>query len=321
MSLLIQKPGILTTIQDLGRHGYRRYGINPGGAMDAAAARLVNIALGNDENEGVLEMHFPAAQIVFESDMIAAVAGADLAPQLDELPIENWRAFLAKKGSVLKFQRKISGNRTYLGVRGGFKLDQWLGSASTNLTAGAGGFGGRKLSAGDKIRVNQRQKKLSAIYARRIATSIIPMYRPFPTVRAIRGPEFENLQERDRELFIDQDYTISNRSNRMGFRLAGEPVAFATPHDFISSAVSFGTIQVLPDGQLIVLMADHQTAGGYPRIAQVIARDLPLIGQLGANDKVAFHLVDIAEAEALALEFERELSFLRIACRFQANTW
>lgn len=314
MSVQIVKPGILTTVQDLGRNRYRRFGINPGGVMDRSAARLVNILLGNDDNAPVIEAHFPAPEIVFESDCVAAIGGAEFGAELDGQPVDNWRSFVAYRGSKLRFAKKLSGTRCYIAVQSGFKADEWLDSSSTNLTAMIGGCNGRKLESGDRIALTADHFD-PRFAGRRIAPSLIPMYRPFPTVRVTPGAEFEFLDARALDLLEFQDFTISNSSNRMGFRLAGKPIKLDRDIELVSSAVSFGTIQLLPDGQLIVLMADHQTTGGYPRIAHVISRDLPLIAQLGANDKVAFHLVDIAHAEELAFEFERELSFLRVAAR------
>lgn len=319
MSLLIQKSGIFTNVQDLGRLRFRRFGINPSGVMDQTAAKLINILLGNNENEAVVEMHFPAAQIVFEANAVAAIGGGDFEPMLDDKFVENWRPFFAKKNSVLKFTGKASGNRAYLSVRGGFKADEWLGSSSTNLTAKMGGFRGRKLESGDRVALKRRSKKLPNLIGRRISNSIIPLYSRFPTVRIIRGAEFKYLNTIGRDRLLNQDFTISNNSNRMGYRLIGEPIALSKPREFISSAVSFGTVQILPDGQLIVLMADHQTAGGYSRLAHVITNDLPLLAQLGANDKVAFHLVEIEEAENLAIQFEKELNFLRTAVKFSTD--
>ncbi|MEO7658676.1 MAG: biotin-dependent carboxyltransferase family protein [Pyrinomonadaceae bacterium] len=315
MSLLIQKSGILTTVQDLGRHRFRRFGINPSGAMDPAAARLANILVGNDDDQALIETHFPAIEIRFESDAVAAIGGADLRPQLDDQPLENWRPFAAKKGSTLKFTGKITGNRSYLAVRGGIQTDRWLQSSSTNLAAKIGGIGGRKLAIGDRLSIGKASQTDSRLLGTKISKSLIPHYRPFPTVRIIAGAEYPNLSNRGRNHLLHQNFTISNNSNRMGFRLIGDPVTLSKKREFISSAVGFGTIQTLPDGQLIVLMADHQTAGGYPRIGHVISRDLPLLAQLGANDKVAFHLVDNEHAENLALEFERDLNFLRVAVR------
>ena len=321
MSILIQKAGILTTLQDLGRYGYRRFGINPSGVMDQTAARLINILLGNDESESVIEMHFPAPQVVFEANAIFAIGGGDFEPQLDGQPVENWRPCFAKKNSVLKFVGKAAGNRAYLAIKGGFKVEQWLGSSSTNLAANIGGFSGRKLEPGDRCGLRKRSRFSTGFDARRISASLIPIYSRFPTVRVLAGAEFENLTKKGRDILFNNDFSISNNSNRMGFRLTGDAISLSKPLELISSAVSFGTIQLLPDGQLIVLMADSQTAGGYPRIAHVISRDLPLLAQLGANDKVAFHRIETADAEALALEFEQELSFFRIGCKFQANSW
>lgn len=321
MSILIKKPGMLTTVQDRGRNGYRRLGINPGGVMDRTAARLINILLGNDENEAVIEMHFPAAEIVFEMNAIFAVGGADFSAELDDVPVANWQPYFAPNGATLRFTKKISGNRAYLAVSGGFKFDKWLGSSSTNLAAKAGGCDGRSLAVGDQIPLLSKIKTKPPIRPCRVSSSLIPYYRPFPTVRVIKGGEFPLLTNSSQGLLFVHDFVVSPNSNRMGFRLKGAQIELAEPFELLSSAASFGTIQLLPDGQLIVLMADHQTSGGYPRIGHVITRDLPLIAQLGPGDKVAFHLIEIAEAEALATEFERELNFYRIGCKFQANTW
>ncbi len=314
MSLLIQKPGILTTVQDLGRRHHRRFGVNPTGAMDHAAARLSNIMLGNEERSPVIEIHFPAPEIAFETDCVVAIAGGDFMPVLNDAPVENWRSFVVEKESILRFTRKIAGNRSYLAVKGGLNIRPWLESSSTNLTAGVGGYHGRRLETGDRLGVKSpgADRRFSG---RRIAASLIPLYRPFPTVRIIPGAEFESLGAENHELLENENFTVSNNSNRMGFRLTGSPIRHSPGSGMLSSAVDYGTIQLLPDGQLIVLMVDHQTTGGYPRIAHVISRDLPLIAQLGAGDKVAFHLVDLAHAEHLALEFELELNLLRVAAK------
>ena len=158
MSLLIKKQGLLSTIQDLGRNGFRRFGINPNGAMDKTAARLINILLGNNETEAVIEMHFPAPEILFEEETMFALGGANFGAKLNDESIENWKIQFAESGSILKFSEKIFGNRSYLAVKGGFKIEKWLASASTNLTANIGGFDGRKLETGDRIEFNQKPK-------------------------------------------------------------------------------------------------------------------------------------------------------------------
>jgi len=313
MSLVIRKPGILSTVQDLGRTGGRSFGINPAGVMDRTAARIVNTLLENDESTALIEMHFPAAEIEFDSPTVFSISGAELDAQLDGKPISNWSTAFAGKGCVLKFRNKSYGSRAYLGVRGGFALDKWLGSLSTNLTAGLGGFEGRALKAGDVIECSSTDE----YFPRTAGTSIVPLYHRFPTLRVIAGPESGLLTASSEQEFRKQGFTLTNECNRMGFRLRGKPLNLLDRYEMVSAGVNFGTMQLLPDGQLIVLMADHQTSGGYPRIANVISADLPLLAQCGPGDGVSFEIVTVDEAERLALRFERELNFLRLGCRLQ----
>jgi antagonist of KipI len=318
MSIVCLTKNLLATVQDLGRNKFRRFGINPNGAMDDAAARIVNILLDNDENEGVLEMHFPAPQILFEESAIIALGGADFGAEINGKKIENWRPVLVEKKSVLSFPVKISGNRIYLSVKGGFEIEKWLGSVSTNLKAKVGGFDdGKSWQKGDRLVFRNTVSSSAAVPNIKVSKSLIPNYSAFPTVRVIAGAEFEKLSKESKKDFTSQSFAIRHESDRMGFRLNGERLNLAKKFELISSAVSFGTVQLLPDGQLIILMADHQTTGGYPRIAHIINRDLPLAAQLGANDKLNFKPVTINEAENLIMDFERDLNFLKIACQFR----
>jgi antagonist of KipI len=312
MSILIQKSGILSTVQDLGRRGYRQFGINPNGAMDSHAVRLINILLGNDETEAVLEMHFPAPEILFEADAIVALGGADFNAKINNESVENWRPFSVKKNQLLSFTNKTSGTRAYLSVKGGFKIKNWLGSASTNLTAKIGGFDGRSLINGDRLFFNSKFKIQNSKFSYKISRSLIPYYSAFPTIRVVSGAEFEDLTALSEQNFLKQVFSVGNDSDRMGFRLRGEPLYLLDGKELVSAAVNFGTIQLLPDGQIIVLMADHQTSGGYPRIAHVVSTDLPVLAQLGANDKVGFEMISPAAAENLITQFEEDLNFLRI---------
>lgn len=310
MSIVFLTNSLLTTIQDLGRSKFRRFGINSNGAMDKTAVRLINILLGNDENEAVLEMHFPAPKILFEKSAVIAVGGANFGTKLNNINIENWRPFFVEKESALSFPEKISGNRVYLAVKGGFQIEKWLDSASTNLKAKIGGFEGRSLQKNDRlIFKNQAFEKTKFYY--KISRSIIPHYSSFPTVRVIVGAEFEKLNEESKRIFKTQNFSIRNESDRMGFRLKGEKLRLNKKFELVSSAVNFGTIQLLPDGQLIVLMADHQTSGGYPRIANIISQDLPIVGQLGTGDRLNFAFISIENAENLILENEIELNYLK----------
>jgi antagonist of KipI len=306
----------LTTLQDLGRVGFGRFGINPSGAIDKTATRLINILLGNDENEAVLEIHFPAPVLQFDEPGTITLGGADFAAHLNEKPIENWRPVRVEKGSVLEFKQRNFGARIYLNVRGGFQIPEWLGSRSTNLSAKIGGFEGRAFQKNDRLFFKQRTTNDERRTNYRISTSLLPFYSRFPTVRVIAGAEWENLSEESRAKFLSNSFSVRRESNRMGFRLAGEDLNLTEKIELLSSAVNFGTIQLLPDGQLIILMADHQTTGGYPRAGSVAAVDLPLLAQLNPGDTVNFYLISINEAENLLVQQQSELNYLRTAVRF-----
>lgn len=320
MSLAIVKSGFLTTVQDLGRTKFRNLGINPGGAMDKKAVRLINVLIGNDPDEAVLEMHFPAPKIQFEENVLAALGGADFQARLEAQAVENWRPLWIEKGQTLSFPNKIHGHRIYLTVKGGFKIENWLGSKSTNLTAGFGGFAGRALQKGDQIFFNQQSGVERRQANFKISNSLIPVYSPFPTVRVTPGAEWEALKKESQTKFLKQKFSVAHHSNQMGFRLNGEGLSLSKKIELVSSAVNFGTIQLLPDGSAIILMADHQTTGGYPRIAQIISEDLPLVAQLGVNDNLYFQMISLEEAENLALEFERGLNYLELGVKSK-NLW
>ncbi len=312
MSIRIEKSGVLSTIQDLGRTGFRRFGINLNGAMDKTAVRLINILLGNDDVEAVLEMHFPAPVLRFEEPATVALGGADFGATLDDEPIENWRPVSIRQNQTLKFTRKVFGNRLYLAVKGNFAINEWLGSRSTNLAANIGGFDGRSLTKGDRLFFKQRTNGKRQPTNYKLSKNLIPHYSSHPTVRVVAGVEFERLTALSERDFFKRDFAINQNSNRMGFRLTGEPLYLIDKIELASSAVDFGTVQLLPDGQMIILMADHQTSGGYPRIAHVVSMDLPILAQLGAADKINFQIVSTAKAERLLLEFEKNLNLLRI---------
>ncbi|MBX7055836.1 MAG: biotin-dependent carboxyltransferase family protein [Pyrinomonadaceae bacterium] len=316
--LRIKKGGLLSTIQDLGRPGYRKYGVNPGGVMDRRSARIANDLAGNEETAALLEMHFPAAEIEFVDDRIFALGGAELGASLDGAAIANWRCHLARPGSILRFEGKVLGERVYLAVNGGFRADEWLGSRSTNLAGGIGGCGGRSLQSGDVLDLLEPTLPTSAVQQHEIASNVlIPHYSRFPTLRVIEGPEHSWLNAAGKTALEEQAFTVSHASDRMGFRLEGDPIGIEQLIQMVSSAVTYGTVQLLPDGQLVILMADHQTAGGYPRIAQIIDHDLPVAAQLGGGSKLCFHFVSISEAEALRQKIESDLLLFRIGCKLR----
>lgn len=319
MSILVVKEGVLTTFEDMGRNGFRRFGVNPGGAMDSFAVRLINILLGNEENEAVLEMHFPAPVFKFEEDAFFALGGADFLACLDEVKLENWRIYKARKGNRLSFLQKISGARCYIAVKGGFQTGKWLGSASSNLKVGFG----KNLQKGERILFKlsgsqistSEQFLLSKLSRYKISNSLIPRYSYFPTVRIIPGAEFDKLTAISVENLLKKSFKVSNQSDRMGFRLEGERLYLIDKTEMVSSAVNLGTIQLLPDGQLVILMADHQVSGGYPRIAHVAKVDLPLVAQLNPGDKLYFQMISESEAEDLFITREKEMKYLKWAVK------
>lgn len=278
--------------------------------MDRTAVRLINILLGNEENTAVLEMHFPAAEIVFESESVFAIGGAEFSPSFDDVAIDNWRSYKSQTGSSLKFNDKVVGNRAYLAIAGGLKVEEWLGSSATNLAAKSGGFHGRRLELGDRLFTEMSAAPIS-IQLRRISQSLIPNYDPRPTVRFTCGSEYASLTAESQEVLASGEFKVLGDSNRMGFRLKGDVISLSESREMLSSAVAFGTIQLLPSGQLVILMADHQTTGGYPRIGHVVEPDLPILAQLGPGDSVAFEMIEHSDAEKLYIDNERNISVFR----------
>ena len=314
MSIVVKKEGILSTIQDLGRFGYRRFGINPGGVMDRTSARAVNYLLGNEPTAAVIEFHFPAGSFEFENECDFAIGGADFSAKLDDRVVRTGTVDTASVGSVLSFERRVSGNRAYLAVAGGFEAEVWLGSASTNLLAIMGGHHGTRLRTDDRIEfaTNRPMRSTSGLT---IGPSLLHACRSPLVIRVTAGPEFDVLTAVSEQKLFENTFEILHQSDRMGFHLSGEPLYRIDDSEMLSSVVTFGTVQLLPDGQMIVLMADHQTTGGYPRILNVASVDLPLLAQMGAGDGVSFRLISVAEAEHLQHELEQGFAFLRFGVR------
>jgi antagonist of KipI len=300
MGVKLTKPGIYTTLQSLGSYGHRSIGVGPSGAMDPVALRLCNALLGNTDSAFALEMHFPAPEILFENETAFVLGGANFAAQLDGKPISNWRRHTAASGSTLIFRQRVKGSRAYLAVPDGFCWNSKPGIRSPRFI--------------EPLQLNIAGASRSGLSSNvRISHALVPVYSRFPTIRILEGPDFEDLTKQSQETFYSEQFTVSNQSDRMGYRFAGPILETSNAAEMLSAAVCFGTLQLLPDGNLIALMADHQTTGGYPRVAQVITVDLPLLGQLGPGDKPAFHRIDLDEAERLAIQFERDLTMLRTA--------
>jgi antagonist of KipI len=326
MSLYISRPGLLTTVQDLGRVGYQKDGIVVSGAMDATALRVANLLVGNADHTAGLEITLLGPRIRFDTNQLIALTGAMLTPALNGQPVGLHRPVWVPAGTELSFGAPVAGSRAYLAVSGGFALAPVLGSQSTFLRAGFGGLHGRALQAGDHLpthpptaagqRILQnlvRNTTPAAWTAARWTPgpTLAPTPRPNPVVRAIAGPEYEQFSPENQAAFWSQPFSLSPESDRMGYRLRGPMLERTTHAELLSSAVTFGTVQVPADGHPIVLMADHQTTGGYPRLAQVATADFSVLAQLRPGQAVRFQRVSLAEAQALYLAQERGLAGLR----------
>jgi len=302
MSLKILKPGILDTIQDEGRYGYQHLGINPGGAMDLFAMQTANLLVGNKMNEPVLEIFFPAPDILFEQNALITITGANFSPMINGDGIKTGRPVMVKKNTVIQFPQKKKGQCCYLAVHGGFKLTPWLNSCSTNLKAAAGGFEGRKLQRGDCIELNkdfchERLKDADFIKLHWRAAPITDKSGD-EEIFVLPGNEWNYLDEQSRNIFLNNNFQVALSSDRMGYRLNGNKLISENKNELVSAAVNSGTIQLLPNGELIVLMADSQTTGGYPRIAEVITADVPRLAQLRPGATLRFARATLPEADA-----------------------
>jgi KipI family sensor histidine kinase inhibitor len=298
--ITLVRPGLLTTVQDLGRAGLRSEGVPLSGAADPFALRVANLLAGNPEDAAGLEVMLAGPELEFEEETVVAVAGADF----EGAPA--WRAIRIAAGQRLAFGECLRGCRAYIAVSGGIATEPVLGSRSTYLRGGFGGWEGRALRAGDRLPVGRPSgapPRLGGI----VSPGIRPGYSPAPTLRVVPGPQ---APEFGPELF-DATFAVGRQSDRMGLRLEGPELARKAGHELASSAVTPGTVQIPPDGRPIVLLADGQTIGGYPQAAVVAAVDLPLAAQLRPGDRVRFQAIDLAEADRLARARDRDLAFLR----------
>jgi len=326
MSLSIIKSGLLDTLQDCGRTGFAKWGINPSGAMDRYAAKVGNLLVGNSTSEAVLEIHFPGPQLLFEQNALIAITGGDFGATLNDESLKTWQPIVIRKNTVLHFPKHQAGARCYIAVHGGFCLDKWLGSYSTNLKAGAGGWLGRQLKKGDELIFKENTIYFAGLLNEANNKKELPWkadtqktyYNP-GEVFFIPGNEWGDLTDGSMDIFQQENFTILPSSDRMGYQLNGEALKMISNFEMISTGVSFGTIQLLPNGQMILLMADHQTTGGYPRIGHVVSAHLPKLAQLRQNDHIYFKPTDIQTAEDLLFEQQRELQILERSCSDHLN--
>ncbi|NSL87642.1 biotin-dependent carboxyltransferase family protein [Chitinophaga sp. Mgbs1] len=322
MSITVIQQGISDTIQDTGRYGYQHLGINPGGAMDRIAMAVANSLTGNSAGEAVIELHFPAGRYLFETAAIIALSGADFGAAVNNIPVPVNKPVYVPAAATLSFTRLHAGARCYLAVRHGFALTPWLGSCSTHLKVAMGGFAGRALHKGDRIALNNTQLLLPGAQLKILPwTAGTQSLYNHAAIRILPGSCWQLPDEASRQQLLTGSFRIAQHSDRMGFRLNGPAMHTLRKEEQLSAGVCRGAIQLLPDGQLIILMADHQTTGGYPLIAHIITADIPALAQRQPGQSIQFSAVTGETAEELLWQQEKQLRYLQHACRLRLEKW
>lgn len=316
--LRVLEPGLWTTVQDLGRWGYQKYGISVGGAVDPWTLRIANALVGNEDDAACLEVTMSGPVLEFGHDARVAVCGAEfeawvMRPGGSRRPLPGWCAVTVRAGERLVLGSARWGARAYVAVDGGVDVQPVLGSRSTDVRAGIGGLGGRPLRAGDLIPVGPPRmspgaeaggtgRPVSAVWRRRLLSG---------PVRLLPGPECGWFSQTDRQRLVSATYTVTGRQDRMGIRLEGPPLSAAGAGGMVSGPVTHGTVQVPPDGQPVVLAADRQPTGGYPRLAQVVMADWAKVAQWRPGQHVRFRWVSLQEALCAMAAWERLVAMVR----------
>jgi antagonist of KipI len=307
--LRIEEPGMFTTIQDLGRPGRRAAGVPPGGAMDRYALAAANRLVGNPEGAAALECALSGPRVVALRSCLVAVTGADFGLLLNGAPAPAWTGIFLMEGDRVSFAGRRWGARVYLAVAGGLEAERWLGSASTYLLVGRGGVHGRTLHAGEELGLAGPDPR-PAVAGRCLPVELRPPYEVSPSLAAVPGPHALLLSPAARRAFFREHWTVSRDADRMGYRLEGETLQVKAD-ELVSFGLAMGCVQVPPAGQPILLMADHQTAGGYPVVAGVARSALPLAAQLLPGEHLTFNEVGVEAAQTEWRRMRAALDSLR----------
>jgi antagonist of KipI len=295
---------MLTSVQDLGRRGYLRYGVPQAGALDTPAMRIANILVGNREGAAGLELTVLGPKLRFLSDTMIALTGADLGAKLDDAPVPAWQSVSAPVGSVLDFGGADDGLRAWLAFAGGIDVPIVMGSRSTYAQGGFGGFEGRALKAGDVLRTFSSALPPSSD-GHGLPDDLLPAVIGHDhEVRVVLGPQESAFSSNGMTAFLTSRYTIGHQSDRMGHRLEGQKIEHEAGADIVSDATMLGSVQVPGDGQPIVLLADRGTTGGYAKIATVISPDISILAQAAPGDTVGFSAVSVGESRDILAEQE-----------------
>ncbi len=301
----VQEPGLLTTVQDLGRDGFGPLGVSPSGAADPISLRLGNRLVANPESAAGLEVTLLGGTFLFPEGAILALTGSDFVATLDGTVVDLWTSIDVRPGQTLRVGPARSGARCYLCVGGGIAVKPFLGSSSTHILSGLGGFEGRPLRKGDVLHIGSA---IGSFRKRTVAPQARNYLSPRHILRVTPGPQSNWFSESSLSEFYRETYRVGEQSNRMGLRLEGIAVTQNSPGEMITEGVSLGAVQVTHGGLPIILFVEQQTTGGYPKIANVISADLHRVGQLRPRDEIRFEQTTFEVARSLLMEQEKMLA-------------
>ena len=311
-SVEILSPGLLTTVQDLGRFGYQRYGIPVCGALDSVSLKIANILVGNRDHLAGLEITAIGPTVRFSESAMIAIVGADLEPTLDGSPVPTWESVYAEAGSVLSFGMPRDGLRAYLAIAGGIEVPLVMKSRSTDLKGGFGGFAGRALAAGDVLALGDSPHSgVASSMGLPPEISRQTTYGQYFDIRVVLGPQDDAFTEEGVYTLLKSEYTVSNDADRTGYRLEGPIIEHIVGADIVSDGTALGSIQVPGGGTPIILLADRGTTGGYTKIATVISPDIGLIAQAMPGATIRFAQVTVEEAHDILMEQERMIADIK----------
>ncbi len=308
--LEVEKPGLLSTVQDLGRGAYQEFGMPVAGAVDDYSLQVANILVGNSPSEAALELTMAGPEFKVLEGGLIAITGADMDPKLNGEQIPLWEAVKVSAGDVLEFAWSKSGCRSYLALSGGVDVPPVLGSKSTYIRGGIGGINGRALKSGDLIRSGEPPGPIEH-FGRKVPAGYIPNYNSSWEVKVVLGPQDDYFSQRGIHTFLNNEYLVTSESDRMGCRLEGPKIEHLSGADIISDGIPPGALQVPGHGQPIIMLSDRQTTGGYAKIATVIAADLWKIAQAKPGDSVRFRALQVEKAQKAYFDFKKRLTFLQ----------
>lgn len=318
----VVKPGLQTTVQDLGRIGYYEIGMPPSGAMDKYSFTIANLLVGNEENAAALEITYMGPELEFQQDAVIAITGGEIPPKLNGQSVSMWETLAVKKGDILSFDFVKQGARVYVAVAGGIDVPVIMGSRSTYTLCGIGGFEGRALQGGDLLQIGTQQHQ-TVKPGTRIPSELIPHFSKTHEIRVVMGLCSYRLTEESKDRFLTVEWTVTPEANRVGYRFKGERLNFipreqpfgagSNPSNVVDLGYPIGSIQV-PDGvEPIALLNDAVTGGGYATIATIISADLNRMAQIKTNEKVRFVSVSLEQALEARKEVKSQMEKVKAA--------